>query len=256
MNSTPSFPPTTHKESFADDLTISIDERGSGRLVLILHGAAGPRSVSGLAGGLAEQAHVLVPTHPGFESTPRPEWFNSVDDLAFTYLDLLERLDLRDVVVIGLSFGGWIATALAVLNTMRLSGLILIDGVGIQVDEHPINTPRPPASTQPPAADRPPAGFQALQAYIGPNGFRDPKLRRRLGRVKIPALCVWGENDTIVTPDYGRAYAQSFPNARFALIPDAGHLPQIEQPERLFAVVKEFMNSIAVPSVARSFEEQ
>ena len=211
-----------------------------------MHGAAGPRSVSGLAEGLAEQAHVVVPTHPGFEDEPRPEWFNSVDDLAFTYLDLLERLDLQDVVVIGLSFGGWISAELAVLNTTRLSGLILIDAVGIQVDEHPITMMRPPTSSQALASDRGPAGTQSLRAYMGPNGLRDPKLRRRLGRVRIPVLCAWGENDSIVTPDYGRAYAQSFPNARFELIQDAGHLAQIDQPEHMLNVVREFVGSIPV----------
>ncbi len=89
MKNSPLFPPRTRRESFADDLAVRVDERGSGRPILILHSAAGPRSVSGPAEGLAEQAHVLIPTHPGFESEPRPEWFNSIDDLAFTYLDLL-----------------------------------------------------------------------------------------------------------------------------------------------------------------------
>ena len=246
MNTFPSFPPTTRWESFADGLGVRVDERGSGRPILILHGAAGPRSVSGLAEGLAAQAHVLVPTHPGFEDEPRPEWFNNVDDLAFAYLDLLERLDLREMVVVGLSFGGWIAAELAVFNTTRLSSLILIDAAGIQVDKHPINMMRPPTSDQAVASNRGPVGPQALRAYIGPNGLRNPKLRRRLRHVKIPTLCIWGENDSIVTPDYGRAYAQSFPDARFELIPEAGHLAQIDQPERVLTIVKEFVDSIPV----------
>jgi pimeloyl-ACP methyl ester carboxylesterase len=86
--------------------------------------------------------------------------------------------------------------------------------------------------------------------------LRDPKLRRRLTRVKIPTLCLWGENDRIVSPDYGRAYAQALPNARFELIPEAGHLPQIEQPERLLTIVKGFVDSITVPSAIRSFEKE
>ncbi len=245
------FSSRTRNESFADDLMVRVDERGSGRPILILHGAAGPKSVSGLVEGLAEQARVLVPTHPGFEGEPRPEWFNSVDDLAFTYLDLLERLDLRDVIVIGLSFGGWISAELAVFNSTRLSSLVLIDAGGIQVDEHPINMMRPPAPGQAPAPGRGPG---ALGAYIGPDGLRNPKLRHRLGRVRVPVLCVWGENDIMLPPDYGRAYAQSFPTARFELIPEAGHLSQIDQPERVLTAVKAFVDSIPTPSVARSFE--
>jgi pimeloyl-ACP methyl ester carboxylesterase len=238
MDTQSSFPVKTSRESFSDGLTIRIDERGSGRPILILHGAAGPGSVRGLAEGLTGQAQVFVPVHPGFEDEPRPEWCNSVEDLAFAYLDLLDRLDLHDVVVIGLSFGGWIAAELAVLNTTRLSGLVLIDAAGIQVDEYPVVMRRPTTPSQMPA------GPQALQAYIGQEGLRDPKLRRRLGRVRIPALCVWGEHDPVVSPDYGRAYAQSLPNARFELIADAGHLPQIDQPERLLTVVKTFVDGI------------
>jgi pimeloyl-ACP methyl ester carboxylesterase len=87
--------------------------------------------------------------------------------------------------------------------------------------------------------------------------MHDPKLRRRLGRVTIPALVVWGESDGVVDPDYGRAYAKSLPNARFKLIPEAGHVPQIEQPERLLKLVWEFADSItATPPVAGSFEER
>src|SRR2546421_11846464 len=75
--------------------------------------------------------------------------------------------------------------------------------------------------------------------------------------VRIPALVVWGESDGVADPDYGRAYAQSLPNARFELIPEAGHLPQIEQPERLLTLVWEFANSItATPPVAGSSEKR
>ena len=57
----------------------------------------------------------------------------------------------------------------------------------------------------------------------------DPKLRRRLHRVTVPVLVVWGEQDGIAPVAYGRGYADSFPNGHFAPIPDAGHFPQIEQ---------------------------
>src|SRR6266566_2271175 len=123
MSTVPPSPPRTRRESFADGLTVRIDERGSGRPILILHGGGGPQTVAGLAAGLS-RAHVLVPTHPGFAGEPRPEWFDSIDDLALAYLDLLERLDLHDVLVIGSSMGGWIASAMALRDTSRrLRGL-------------------------------------------------------------------------------------------------------------------------------------
>ena len=265
----------TRKESFADGLTVRFEERGnSGRPILVLHGGAGPQSVVGLASALSRRARVLVPTHPGFEGEPRPEWFDSIDDLAFAYLDLLERLDLRNVLVIGSSMGGWIASAMALRDTTRLGGLVLIDAGGIRVEGHPIAdvsslTPDElsalsfhnpaafrvdPATVSPAQAETRAANFRALYVYDQGQGMGDPKLRRRLGRVRIPVLVVWGESDGVIDPEYGRAYAQAFPDASFHLIPEAGHLPQIEQPERVLTLVWEFADRIPVPPVAASFE--
>ncbi len=256
----------TRKESFDDGLTVRFDERGnSGRPMLILHGGGGPQTVAGLAAGLSTYAHVLVPTHPGFEGEPRPEWFDSIDDLALAYLELLERLDLRDVLVIGSSIGGWIASTMALYDTAHLiSGLVLVDSVGIQVDGHPIpdvSTLTPDTlsalSFHNPAAFRvdpstiPPeqiatrkANTQTLYVYDSKRLGGDPKLQRRLRHVRIPVLVVWGESDRVADVEYGRIYAQSLPHAHFELIPEAGHLPQIEQPARLLKLVQEFADSI------------
>jgi pimeloyl-ACP methyl ester carboxylesterase len=246
-------------------LTIRVDEGGNGRPVLILHGGGGTPTVAGIAAGL-DKAHVLVPTHPGFGGEPRPEWFDSIDDLAIAYLDLLERLNLRDVLVIGSSMGGWIASAMALRDTSRrLRGLVLIDAAGILVEGHPVAdvsslTPdelsalsfHNPAAFRveltPEQIEGRKANLRALAVYDQGLGSSDPKLRRRLSDVRIPVLVAWGESDHVMDAEYGRAYAQAFPNARFELIPEAGHLPQIEQPERLLTLVRKF----AISTPARS----
>ena len=263
----------TRKESFADGLTLRFDERGnSGRPILILHGGGGPQTVAGLAAALSTHAHVLVPTHPGFAGEPRPGWFDSIDDLALAYLELLERLDMHNVLVIGSSVGGWIASTMALHDTTHLiSGLVLVNGVGIQVDGHPIpdvSTLAPeklaalsfhnpaafrvdPSSITPEQIAARKANTETLYVYDRERLGGDPKLQRRLRHVKIPVLVAWGESDRVADLEYGRTYAQSFPNARFELIPEAGHLPQIEQPARLLNLVREFADSIpATPSMA------
>jgi pimeloyl-ACP methyl ester carboxylesterase len=52
---------------------------------------------------------------------------------------------------------------------------------------------------------------------------------------------IWGANDTVVTPDFGRAYAAAFPHAQFELIPGAGHLPIREEPEAVFTALDHFL---------------
>ena len=54
-------------------------------------------------------------------------------------------------------------------------------------------------------------------------------------------MLVWGENDGIVTPKYGEAYLKLIPDARLAVIPQAGHLPHIEQPQAFLAELRKFL---------------
>jgi pimeloyl-ACP methyl ester carboxylesterase len=79
-----------------------------------------------------------------------------------------------------------------------------------------------------------------MQLLAGDPYMHDPKLLARLLQVQVPTLVVWGVSDRIATPDYGRAYAAAFGNARFELIPKAGHLPQLERPEALFKALHRF----------------
>jgi pimeloyl-ACP methyl ester carboxylesterase len=59
----------------------------------------------------------------------------------------------------------------------------------------------------------------------------NPQLKRWLGRIRRPTLVLWGASDGVVTPSYGAHYAGLIPGARFEVIPEAGHHPEIEQPE-------------------------
>jgi pimeloyl-ACP methyl ester carboxylesterase len=61
--------------------------------------------------------------------------------------------------------------------------------------------------------------------------MHNPKLKGRLHRIKIPTLVLWGAEDKIVAPAYGKAYAAALPNASFATIDKSGHFPHVEQPQ-------------------------
>ena len=249
----------TRKVDLGGELEITVTEAGVGRPVLILHGGGGPFTVAGIADHLAETMHTITPTHPGWNGMDRPEWFTGIDDLALAYLQYLEDNDLKDVLVIGSSMGGWIASEMSVRDGAGLiTGLILIDAVGINVDAHAIRDffaldARGVAKYAWHDADRfyvDPATVPAEQAArtkanlatmrVIARDMYDPKLMRRLARVRIPTLAIWGDSDGIVTPAYGAAYAGAFPNGRFEVIKDAGHLPQIEQPGATLAVIDAF----------------
>jgi pimeloyl-ACP methyl ester carboxylesterase len=243
------------------DVEVTLDERGEGRPILLLHGGAGPQSVTGFAQTIAdrEPVRVLSPIHPGFGGTTRPEWLDSIAGLAALYRQLLDQLDLGDVTVVGNSIGGWIAAELALLGSDRIGGLVLVDATGIQVDGQPVvdifplsldelmalsyHDPEPfridPASLSDVQRAAIAANRDALRIYGG--AMTDPTLRSRLAAVTLPTLVVWGDSDGIFTPDYGRAYAAAIPGARFELLPDTGHVPQIESPELLLERIRDFV---------------
>jgi pimeloyl-ACP methyl ester carboxylesterase len=247
-------------ESVAADLGIRIEHAGTGRTVLLLHGGAGPMSVAAFAKDLSPYKQVITPTHPGFAGTPRPDHMTSVKELARTYVTLIERARLRDTLVIGFSIGGWIAAEMAALHPKGIAGLVLVDATGISVPGQPVldvfsippgeianfsyHTPDkyridPSKMTEQQIAGMR-ANFATLAVYSRAVNGQDPDLRDRLAAVTIPAMVVWGESDRVVTPDYGRAYAAAFPKGRFELISECGHMPQIEQPQRLRELIRAF----------------
>jgi pimeloyl-ACP methyl ester carboxylesterase len=228
-----------------------IDEAGSGRPAMIVHGGGGPMTVAALSAHLAETMHTITPTLPGFNGAPRPESMQTIGDIADALLAWLAEQAFTDVLVVGSSIGGWIAAEMAVRDPdARVSGLVLIDAVGIEVDGEPITDffaldPRgvvehsfhdpdrffvDPATLPPEQIATQQANMATLRAIAGDPYMHDPSLRDRLTEVDIPALVIWGDSDGVVTPGYGRAYAAALPNATFELVADAGHLPQIEQP--------------------------
>jgi pimeloyl-ACP methyl ester carboxylesterase len=231
---------------------LTAEERGDRRPFLVLHGGAGPQSVASFAQLLAEidSNRVLTPTHPGFGGTPRPEGLDNVAKLAALYLTWVDDLGLEDVTVIGNSVGGWIAAEIALLGSARISGIVLLDAVGIEVEGHPVaavsglsvpeiqalsfHDPTPfrvdPASI--PDAQRAvmAANGAALAVYAGSPAMADPTLLGRLSDISVPTLVLWGASDQIVPPVYGEAYAAAIPGARFELLPATGHMPQMETP--------------------------
>jgi pimeloyl-ACP methyl ester carboxylesterase len=249
---------------------VEVTERGKGRPLLLLHpghpaGRIDP--AARIVEVLAETMRVIVPTHPGFGMTPAPAKLTSIDDLAYLYLDLMDAIELRDCVVVGLSLGGWIAAEMAVKTTERLSHLVLVDALGIKCGDResrdiadiyaitdkqlaelvyadPKSMARdvkalPESELTLMARAREATGRYAWTPYM-----HDPKLKGRLHRIGIPTLVLWGEADRVVSPDYGRGFAAAIPDAQFALIEGAGHFPHLEQPGALARRIVDFVEDI------------
>lgn len=247
---------------------VTMTERGAGNgrdhAVLVLHGGGGPATVEEFAKRLAIGAdrHVLIPVHPGFNGTPRPDSLTTVAGLAQLYVGLVEELDLTDVTVVGNSIGGWIAAEMALLPSDRIGRVVIVNGAGLQVDSAPIVdffslTPaevtdlsyydpekfRINPATLPEQVRAAIAGNRATLGIYAGTGMADPTLEGRLAGAHVPALVVWGAADRVVPVEHGRTYARAIPDARFELITNAGHMPQLETPDTLLKLVLDFADA-------------
>jgi pimeloyl-ACP methyl ester carboxylesterase len=245
------------------DLSVELFEYGSGPAVLFLHAGHGVYPAGRFIEKLSKSFRVLAPSHPGFGLSELPRDVSTVDDIAYVYLDLLATLNLRDVMLVGCSFGAWVAAEIATKSTDRLSSLVLIDAVGIKTgkreDREILDLYTNPSSMIAEAtfanpkfatenysdlseedALRVARNRESLLFFSFSPYMHNPKLKRRLHRIDCPTLVLWGARDGIAAPDYGRTFAGLIPRAHFELIADSGHHPELEQPDLVAGKIEAF----------------
>jgi pimeloyl-ACP methyl ester carboxylesterase len=233
---------------------LELIDRGRGRPILFLHPHIGLEPSAPVFAMLAAGGRLIAPSHPGFGRSELPPTLTTVDDLAYFYLDAMDALDLEQTLVVGISFGAWIAAAIAIKSTARMSRLVLANPVGIKVGDRdildvfamPEDEFNETAFADPAAArrDHRTTSEEALRVvarnresaarFAGPPYMHDPKLKDRLHRIAIPTLVLWGALDRLVEESYGRAFCAAVPGAKFERIEGAGHFPHLERP-KIFA---------------------
>jgi pimeloyl-ACP methyl ester carboxylesterase len=229
---------------------------GEGRELLFLHGAEGLVSTSARhLLELARNFRVIAPLHPGFGFQPRPDELREVSDLAYLYLDLAEHLELDHAVLVGASFGGWIAAEMLVRNARAFGHLALSAPLGIKVrgredrdiadffamteDEFCEIAYADPTKGRKDLSklddDELARHFRSREtlAYFGWRPYmHNPQLRRWLHRIVLPTLIAAGAQDRFVFDGYHEAYQASLPRSTLSIIDRAGHFPHVEQPEQ------------------------
>lgn len=244
---------------------LEIVDRGSGPPLLFLHAGEGLGANRPWLELLARKHRVIAPSHPGFGS-PLPDWIGTVDDLAYLYLDLADALKLQGAALVGCSFGGWIAAEMLVRSTARFAKVVLAAPLGIKVsgrDDRDIADMHAMAHAEflanawadPAKGEIDPtamsdaelrgmvAGREALCLFGWRPYMHNPRLRTWLHRIDKPALLVWGAADRILSPAYRAGWTEALPQSRSVTIPDAGHFPHWEQPEKFAASIEDFLAS-------------
>jgi pimeloyl-ACP methyl ester carboxylesterase len=244
---------------------------GSGDPLLYLHGSGDLGMWTPALSGLAETHRVYRPDHPGYSGSADRDGIDSVHDMAFFYLDLLDEIGVEQIVVVGSSLGGWLAADLATIEPHRIGRLVLVAAAGVRAD---VLTPdmftlgqaeqadllfhdeelRAAAKRQADGAEQDPERFtrylrnRITTAHLGWNPYmHDPKLPDRLHRITAPTLILWGAQDGVLPVGYADRWSELLPKAEVAIVGDAGHLPLIERPDTALEVLRTFLGRESRP---------
>jgi pimeloyl-ACP methyl ester carboxylesterase len=245
-----------------------VEISGSGPPLIYLHGPWGLAPDRAFIARLARSHNVFAPKFPG-TSSGDPNAVHALDgwhDLVVYGGELLDALALPSPALIGHSFGGLLAAEIAAAAPRAVGRLVLIDPVGLWRDDRPVqnwmlipDTARKAALFADPggaAARRffdvpadPAARVETLSQMIWAQActgkfvwpIADRGLHRRIHRIAAPTLIVWGDADSIAAPVYAQDFAGRISGAKVELIEEAGHLPHLEQQERVVAAIAKFL---------------
>ncbi len=259
--------PADFKEEFIEvgGAQVQLLKGGAGDPLLVLHGAGGSGGWLRYLQSLAERYTVYLPSHPGFDASERPEWLETIHDMACFYNWLVESQGLQGCRAIGFSMGGWLAAEMVAAAGPVFSKLLLVGSVGIKPQEGEIAdvfiiSPaqvidllfHDPAQTpeydqvfgQAPSPEmlailernREMAARLCWKPYM-----HDPSLAPRLARVNIPTRIIWGREDRLAPLECGQLFQQAIPGSDLVALDNCGHLPQMEKTDEFLRAALSFL---------------
>jgi pimeloyl-ACP methyl ester carboxylesterase len=255
----------TRKEVETWNATLTVQELGppDGEVIVVLHSEEGPAANGPLITALSTSARVYAVALPGFDGSTRVPGVDRPHEIAYVYLDVLDRLNIEGCALVGSSLGGWIGLEMAAMQPARFSALALIGPLGVRFGERTepnfseilVADPAVIRKTLYRDPDRDPWGGlteaadvvrraeqrESLLHYTWEPYMHNPKLVGLLGRIDVSTLILAGDSDSFVVAGYYDKLAAQLPVARVQIIGDAGHFPEIEQPTATVEAIDGFL---------------
>ena len=255
-----------------DDLELAYLDRGSGPVVLLVHGFPLDHGMwAGQIDALAARYRVIAPDLRGFGQSSGQDQKTTMQQFADDLAGLLDALGIHETVhLCALSMGGYIAWQFWKLHGNRLASLILCDtraasdtpegaqGRLALADTVLSDGSLPVADSMLPKLFAPQSlesealyvtATQGVMASTRPTtiaaalrGMAErPDMTAELPNIGLPALLLCGEHDVISPADEMRTVAAAMPDSRFHIIYGAGHMAPLERPERVNHLILEFL---------------
>ncbi len=253
---------------------LKYDERGQGLPVVLLHGFPLCRQmwVPQMTALAAAGYRVICPDLPGFGESPSLAGHASMSNYADTIIGLLDELTIDQAVIGGMSMGGYVLLDLVERYPQRLLGAMFLvtraaadDAAGKQkrtmmaeqveggnlltipetfvpvlfAEETVRENPQLISKVRQWVESSPASGLiEGLLAMRERDDAVD-----KLPAFALPALVVGAEQDLAVPLEHSRLLAEGLPNAKLKIIPGAGHMANLEQPELFNAALLDFLAS-------------
>jgi len=237
--------------------------------VLYLHGMGGAGRWEAYHMALGTVALTYVPQLPGWQEGQPPTGIESVQDYAALVVELLDAVGIDQGILMGHSVGGWIAMYVATMHPDRVSRLILVDPMGLDVP----SAPSPNLQTIDEEsfakavfgrlgliATAQAYGFGAERENVrrGPEFERqwkgrglvaslvqgpcaDAELTRQVQTISVDTLLIWGRLDGIVPLPHGEVLRATLRHSRLKVLERCGHLPMVEKPETFHRLLYDFL---------------
>ncbi len=259
------------------DTQLAYTTIGSGQACLLMHGGLGLDHTLYRPefDRLAEHVRLIYYDHRGNGRSGRPPRQTlTMERLADDADALAAHLGARRVLVLGHSYGGFVAQELALRHPDRVAGLVLVGTTPgrLGTGESDAQGPPPPDELAAlmrtsPRTDDEFAGLLSalLPWYLHrlPAAAAEPVLQRaivdagswmrsmevlqgwsavdRLHRVRVPTLLIVGRHDLFCSPEQSRRIARRVPDAELVVLEHSGHLPWLEEPDAFFGPVETWL---------------
>ena len=205
---------------------------------------------------LAQKYWVIAPDLPGFGRSPCSLSLTSYHTYANCIVQLIERLNLDRFRLIGHSFGGGVALALAAAVPQAIDGLIIIDCTGVptplsdmvrgrfaELDKQIAHSARTPLLKVARALGHN-LVFRTRHLIGGARITLKEDIRPWLSEIEAPCLVLWGEGDRFTPIEIGYSLVETISSARLQIVPDAYHENCMMQPETIANITLNFLTSI------------
>lgn len=231
--------------------------KGAGAPLIVLHHSTGSTGWTPFLESLSEHFEVDVPDLPGFGQSTLPEWVQEPRDMGILMLQYLRRNGWTDVHVVGLGFGGFVAAEMAGMDPSIMSSLVLVGAAGLRPDEGEYLDQmlidhveyvkagfRDEATAVRHLGDPVDRSLIVLWRFNRVMAARvtwkpymfDLRLAETVREARVPTLVVHGAEDRVVPLSVAYQYGRAFPDVNVEVIEGAGHLVEIEEPQRIAAL--------------------